>query len=228
MKRSALSALFAFLFTSALPVIAEIGHPPGMLGVAVDEVLADHVSELSLPGEYGARVTDVGPGSPAARANLQPGDVIVSYNGIRVESARAFQRMVRETPAGRQVELRLIRDGKAVLVQPVLGQGRRQTAIVAQSTQAPKSLGVWIESIAPAVGQYLGLDNGVGVIVREVQDGSSAETAGIQAKDVLTHIGDQPIQSPESVANTLETLGVPMATFTLIRGTETLDVTVRF
>ncbi len=199
-----------------------------MLGVAVDEVLSHHVADLSLPGEYGARVTNVGPGSPAEDVDLQPSDVIVSYNGMRVESARAFQRMVRETPAGRRVELRLIRDGNAVLVQPVLGEGRRAPLATATSTEAPKSLGVWIESIAPAVGQYLGLDEGVGVIVREVQKDSAAAAAGIQARDVLTHIGSTPIDGPEAVANTLETLGVPLATFTLIRGNETLEIPVRF
>jgi S1-C subfamily serine protease len=87
---------------------------------------------------------------------------------------------------------------------------------------------VWIESIAPAVGQYLGLDEGVGVIVREVQKDSAAAAAGIQARDVLTHIGSTPIDGPEAVANTLETLGVPLATFTLIRGNETLEIPVRF
>lgn len=199
-----------------------------MLGVAVDEVLSSHVSDLALPGEYGARVTDVGPGSPAEMAGLRPGDVIINYNGIRVESARAFQRMVLETPAGRKVELRVIRDGEAVLSQPTLGEGRMPTPQVAAPTQAQKSLGVWIEAIAPAVGQYLGLDEGVGVIVREVQDGSAADLAGIQARDVLTHIGQQPISGPQTVAEAISSLGVPLATFTLIRGSETLDITVRF
>lgn len=228
MKSSFFLTASVFLFSFCLPVSAEVGHPPGMLGVAVDEVLSHHVSELSLPGEYGARVTNVGPGSPAEDVNLQPSDVIVSYNGNRVESARAFQRMVRETPAGRQVELRLIRSGKALLAQPILGEGRRAPLATATSTEAPKSLGVWIESIAPAVGQYLNLDEGVGVIVREVQEDSAAAAAGIQARDVLTHIGDTPIDRPEAVANTLETLGVPLATFTLIRGNETLEIPVQF
>jgi serine protease Do len=227
MKNSAFLALPLLLLATFTPSFSEIGHPPGMLGVAVDEVVKSHVTDLSLPGEYGARVTNVGPGSPAEKAGLESGDVIVSYNGVRVESARAFQRMVLETPAGRQVELRVIRSGAAVLVQPVLGEGRLPTAANAP-VQAPKSLGVWIESIAPAVGQYLGLDEGVGVIVREVQADSVAETAGIQAKDVLTHIGETPINGPETVADAVGTLGVPVATFTLIRGTETIDVTVRF
>jgi len=228
MKTSVFIAVYFTLLSILTPLSAEVGHPPGMLGVAVDEVLKTHVAELSLPGEYGARVTDVGPGSPADEANLEVGDVIVSYNGVRVESARAFQRMVRETPAGRQVELRLIRKGQAALAQPVLGEGRRPAPVASAPTQAPKSLGVWIESIAPAVGQYLGLENGVGVIVREVKTESAAEVAGIEARDVLTHIGETPIKGPETVASTLESLGVPLATFTLIRGTETLDVTVRF
>lgn len=224
MKKTLFPAVFILLLCGR-SAFSEIGHPPGMLGVAVDEVLTSHVKDLSLPGEYGARVTNVGPGSPAEQVGMQSADVVVSYNGIRVESARAFQRMVLETPAGRQVELRVIRNGTATLLQPVLGEGRMPTSV---PTQARRSLGVWIESIAPAVGQYLGLEDGVGVIVREVQEGSPAAAAGIQAKDVLIQIGDQQITDPETVSQTLETLYVPLAAFTLIRGTEVIDLNVRF
>lgn len=228
MKYAKASLVSAFLLLGATLLHADVGHPPGMLGVAVDEVLAEHVTELSLPGEFGARVINLGPGSPAETAGLLPGDVIAFYNGIRVESARAFQRMVRETPAGRKVELRVIRSGSAILVQPVLGEGAAKVPVVTAASAAPRSLGVWIESIAPAVGQYLGLEEGVGVIVREVKAGSSADQAGILAKDVLTHIGTTPIKGPDSVSTTVSGLSVPLATFTVIRGSETLELPVRF
>ena len=226
--KHALASLFALIcLLNTAPLLADVGHPPGMLGLAVDEVLPAHVEELSLPGEFGARVVNLGPGSPAEAADLRPGDVVVYYNGIRVESARAFQRMVRETPAGRKVELRVIREGSAILIQPTLGEGAREIPTVTAAA-APRSLGVWIESIAPAVGQYLGLDEGVGVIVREVQAGSAADQAGIKAQDVLTHIGTNPIKSPEGVNTTIKGLSVPLAKFTVIRGSETLEISVRF
>ncbi|WFB34659.1 PDZ domain-containing protein [Kiritimatiellota bacterium B12222] len=223
MKKS-LRTLLICAAISTLPAFSQ-QHPPGMLGVALDEVVAEQVTALSLPGEYGAWVKAVGPESPAAKAGIMDNDVIVSYNGQRVESARALQRMVLETPAGRSVELRLIRDGKAALVQPTLGVGQMPTYSAA-APRAPKSLGVGIENIAPAVGQYLGLKDGVGVIVRAIKENSPASEAGILEKDILVSINDVGITSAEQMAAELKKSTSYSATINLIRGTElqTLEV----
>ena len=79
MKYAFASLLSAISLFGTSTLLADVGHPPGMLGVAVDEVLSQHVAELSLPGEFGARVINLGPGSPAETAGLQPGDTIVFY-----------------------------------------------------------------------------------------------------------------------------------------------------
>ena len=221
-----LSLSFLSLF-HVLQAAETLTHPPGMLGLGLQEVMAEEVESMDLPGEYGAWVQGVGSDSPAAKAGLQKNDVIVSYNGQRVESARSLQRMVLETPAGRTVELRVIRDGRAVLVHPTLGEGKMpQTAGAAP--RPPKSLGVGIENIAPAVGQYLGLEDGTGVIVRAIKEGSPAAAAGIIEKDILVKINDTDIQSAQQLAEEIKSLGSYTATLTLIRGTETQTVEIYF
>ncbi|MGA0334367.1 MAG: PDZ domain-containing protein [Kiritimatiellia bacterium] len=202
-------------------------HPPGMLGVALHDIMSEEVEQFQLPGEYGAWVKGVGANSPAAKAGILVDDVIVSYNGLRVESARALQRMVMETPAERTVELRLIRDGKALLVQPTLGVGQLSSPS-APAARAPRSLGVGIESIAPAVGQYLGLEEGVGVIVRAVKEGSPASVAGILEKDILVKLNDRNIESAQQLAEQVKSLSGYAAVLTLIRGTETQTVEIYF
>ncbi|MGE3800584.1 MAG: PDZ domain-containing protein, partial [Candidatus Kapaibacterium sp.] len=76
-----------------------------------DEVTKELVEKLSLPGEYGAHVIDIAEGSAAEKAGLQKEDVIVGYNGSRVESMAQLRRMVGETPVGRTVALKVIRNG---------------------------------------------------------------------------------------------------------------------
>lgn len=71
----------------------------------------------------GAVVKDVRPDTPAAKAGLQPGDVIVRYQGERVEGAAALARMVRETPAGRQVEIEVERNGSTQTLSATLEKG---------------------------------------------------------------------------------------------------------
>lgn len=81
------------------------------LGVYIREVTDDDVDRLDLGEERGALVTDVPDEGPAAEAGFQADDVIVSWNGARVESAAQLRRLVGETPAGRSVDLGYVRDG---------------------------------------------------------------------------------------------------------------------
>ena len=82
------------------------------LGVYIREVTGEDVERLDLREERGALVTDVPDEGPASEAGLQADDVIVSWNGSRVESAAQLRRLVGETPAGRSVELGYVRDGR--------------------------------------------------------------------------------------------------------------------
>lgn len=224
-----LRCLLPLLFLGlAVPGLAQVpaGHAPGMLGVALDELESADADRLKLPGVYGAWVRAVGPASPAEKAGLLADDVIVGYNGHHVESAMALRRMVRETPAGRKVEIRLIRDGSPHLLQPVLGKG--QVAAASAPARSPRSLGVWIESIAPAVADYLGLEEGVGMIVREIQPGSAAERAGLEAKDILVAVNGQPVTSADVVATRINQTPGNQVPMTLIRGGEQIDLNVGF
>jgi serine protease Do len=93
----------------------------GLLGVRLEDVGAEDVKKLQLAEERGARVVDVVKDSPAAAAGVQKDDVIVEYQGQRVESAAELARMVRETPPGRKVSLEVSRAGKVVTLSPTLG-----------------------------------------------------------------------------------------------------------
>lgn len=82
------------------------------LGVYIREVSEADVKRLDLPEERGALITDVPEDGPAAEAGLRTDDVIVSWNGSRIESAAQLTRVVGETPAGRSVEVGYVRDGR--------------------------------------------------------------------------------------------------------------------
>lgn len=205
-------------------------HAPGMLGVALHEIFAEEVSRFQLPGEFGAWVEAVQPGSPAEAAGLQVDDVIVGFNGLRVESARALRRLVMESPAGRTVELRLIRRGEPVLLRATLGEGREAPAVAAAAPapRAPRVLGVGVEPISLQLIDLFGLNDGEGLFVAQVQNGSAADRAGIQARDLLISVEDQPITSGEELSALLNQLAVPEAVFTVIRNGVRQSVTVRF
>ncbi|HET8547906.1 MAG TPA: PDZ domain-containing protein, partial [Bryobacteraceae bacterium] len=81
------------------------------LGIGVAEIDAERAKALSLKEEQGVEITRVEDDSPAAKAGLRVGDVVLQYNGQRVEGTEQFMRLVRETPAGREVRLLVSRNG---------------------------------------------------------------------------------------------------------------------
>lgn len=81
------------------------------LGVGVAEISSERARTLNLREEYGVEITHVDQDSPADKAGLKSGDVVQQYNGQRVEGIEQFQRLVRETPAGRTVKLEVVRNG---------------------------------------------------------------------------------------------------------------------
>src|SRR5580704_19432848 len=85
--------------------------PSSFLGVGVTDIDAERTKALHLKDEHGVEVTSVDADSPAAKAGVKVSDVVVEYNGQRVEGIEQFLRLVRETPVGRQVKLLISRNG---------------------------------------------------------------------------------------------------------------------
>lgn len=233
-------ALFCLVASARLSAVSpNHSHAPGMLGVALHEILTEEAARFNLPGEYGAWVVEVAPGSPAAVAGISVDDVILAYNGQRVESARTMQRFVAETPAGRTVELRLVRGGTPVLVMVKLGAAGTAPAAVAGQPAAeppapaatprpPRRFGVGVEVLAPAVAEHFGLPVGSGLIVRQVQPESAAAKAGVQPRDILATIGGIEIRSTEDISKFINEMPGDSTELTIVRGNDRVTLTLGF
>jgi membrane-associated protease RseP (regulator of RpoE activity) len=100
------------------------------LGVYLEEVTSERLRELGLKEERGAVVMKVVEASPASKAGLKENDVIVSFNGRKVESVRELQRLLNETPAGRSVTLDIIRGGNQQSLSATLSRRSPDTFFV--------------------------------------------------------------------------------------------------
>jgi len=194
-------------------------HPGGMtyLGVNIAEVNADRARELKLKDPYGVEITRVEEGSPAEKAGLKAGDVVLEYNGQRVEGMEQFGRLVRETPAGREVKLLVSRGGVAQTIAATLGTRKARTLggnmfpgveipeihlpDIPQVFTAWRSpmLGIEAESLGSQLAAYFGVKDGV--LVRSVIKDSAAEKAGIKAGDVITKIDAISVTTPNEVSS---------------------------
>ncbi len=111
------TALFALMAQAPAPaprarsVTSLVAQPGSYLGVAVVEIDSDRAKALKLKEERGVEIKYVDENSPAAKAGLKEGDVVLDYNGQRIEGINQFIRMVSETPSGRKVSLQISRNG---------------------------------------------------------------------------------------------------------------------
>jgi serine protease Do len=110
------------------------GGEPGYLGIGVANVADDELKDLNVKGSQAVAVTWVGDGSPAGKAGLEPGDVLLRFNNEPIQTAEQLGRLVRETPAGRKVRLLISRDGEAQALNVVVGSHQAQTKLTNPSS----------------------------------------------------------------------------------------------
>ncbi|MGC9970438.1 MAG: PDZ domain-containing protein [Bryobacteraceae bacterium] len=115
------------------------GKGGSYLGIGVQEVSADRAKELKLSDVHGVEVTKVEDDSPASRSGLKQGDVVLEYQGQRVEGTAQFVRLVRETPAGRQVKLLISRGGANQSLNATVGERKPKHVMIERNfTMDPK------------------------------------------------------------------------------------------
>ena len=218
--------ILKFVLLSALPVWGQPAPPvapptpapaphvmiaagASYLGIGIQEITAERARALKLQDVSGVEITHVGPDSPAEKAGLKSGDVVLQYNGIRVEGLEQFSRLVRETPVGREEKLDIMRNGAPLAVtvkigahaalSPPDGLGFRMPDVprIFAGVRSPM-LGVEAEPIDGQLAQYFGV--GDGVLVRSVIKNSAADKAGIKAGDVILRVDDVKVTSAADIS----------------------------
>jgi len=187
----------------------------GWLGVFIQEVTPDIAESLGLDVAGGALVSTVNEASPAQAAGLEPGDVIISFDGKSIEKMRDLPRIVAETEIGATVGVELIRNGSRMTVQVTLG-GLEKAELVGIVGEESKSdaesfekLGFAVDNLNAELAEQLGLDASArGVVVTEVAEGGPAAGKGLQPGDVIKRFGQRRVENAadlaKSVAETLE------------------------
>lgn len=187
------------------------------LGVDIADVNKDRMEALKLKEEKGVEVTMVDQDAPAGKAGIKEHDVILTLNGTSVESGAQLRRMIHETPPGRVITLGLSREGQPMELKVQLADKHKEMAswpkpgdihvnvppihipdidIPSMSmvvvTSSARS-GLMVENITPQLGEFFGVKDGNGVLVRSVEKGSRAEKAGFRAGDVIIKVNNQAV-----------------------------------
>jgi len=200
-------------------------HAGSYLGIGIVEITAERAKSLHLKEERGIEVQCVDASSPAAKAGLKEGDVVLEYNGQRIEGEEQFERLVRETPPGRTANLLIWRNGSNQTLTATIGQRRAGPMAIELSDDSftvppmpmapplpsvrmpdiPRAfmtwrspmLGIESESLNPQLAEFFGVKEGV--LVRSVTPGSSAEKAGFRAGDVIVKVKNEKVSTPREI-----------------------------
>ncbi|MGA2280364.1 MAG: DegQ family serine endoprotease [Verrucomicrobiota bacterium] len=176
-------------------------------GVLVQDVTSDLAEGLNLPNQNGALIGDVEPNSPAEKAGIQSGDVIVGFNGKDITDVNNFQLAVSECAPGSPAALKLLRNGEAKTVTVTLAELRNEVAPADNSrsnntspgkSQADALDGVTVANLEQSVREQLNVPNNVqGALVCELDRGSNSAEAGLQIGDLIVEINRLPVRNAE-------------------------------
>ncbi len=188
----------------------------GWLGVFIQEVTPEIAESLGLDEAGGALVSSVNDKSPAKAAGLEPGDVITSFDGKKIERMRDLPRIVAETDIGATVDVELVRNGSQMTVQVTLGELEKAelVGLIGESEEETGSaesfekLGFAVEDLTAALAEDYGLDPETrGVIVTEVAEGGPAFGKGLEVGNIIKRFGQRRVENAADLANSVaETL----------------------
>jgi serine protease Do len=219
------------LLLSCIPAIAQ---DSGWIGISIED-----------QGDRGAIIRGVEPNSPAEKAGLKQGDVIVEFNREEVIGVQQLTRLVRETPVGRTVEMKIRRENRDETFKvttergPNLRGGRFELALPNVHILADSMMrdmprvqvstiyiqgGVRVEQMTDQLRDFFGVYSSNGVLVTSVDSGSPAEKAGLKAGDVITSIDGKNIQSAGDFGRELRAVSKP--TLKIIRDKKELEIKI--
>jgi serine protease Do len=169
----------------------------GHLGVAIQSVDADMAKAFGLNQGGGALVADVTPGSPAAKAGIERGDVILELNGKTVNEPDDLSLHIAETTPGSTVHLKISRNGQTRDVSVTLDELSETTAASTSEDSGATALqGVQVQNLTAAIARDLGIStNTPGVVITSVDPSSAAAAAGLQQGDVVQEVNRKPVHN---------------------------------
>ena len=197
-------------------------HSTAYLGVMVDNVSPATAASLHLKDGSGAAITGVDQDGPACHAGLKSGDIVTAYNGKPVEGGDQFASLIHSSAAGTVVSMTVIRDGQSKEMKVTLGDWKQMAArpkpplppmgsmgFVPPTAPLPPRMypdidvpsfttlsvrnGIAVEPLSPQLGEFFGVAQSKGVLVRSVEKGSPGASAGLKAGDVVVRVNSETV-----------------------------------
>ena len=176
----------------------------GFLGVGIQNLTPDVAEWFGLKDKQGVLVTEVKEGSAADKAGIKRDDVVIEFDGQPVTEVGSFRSRVASTEPGKTINLVLMRNGERIETTVEVGKLDETAMTVNSATGEVKNLGVAVQNLSDELADRFGYKGDTGVVVTEVEPGSSAERAGIQSGSLIKEVNRQPIKNTQDFEKALK------------------------
>ena len=167
----------------------------GWLGVSIQPLTPELAKSFGAKDSKGILVSDVVPDSPASKAGLKAGDIVLEFEGKKLEAPGDLQRAVGLTNPNSDAKLKIWRDGGEKSLTIKVGEAPDEREARGPTGKSKSLLGLDVRAVTPEIARQLNLQSTEGAVVARVEDGSAAAEAGVQRGDVIREINRQRIKS---------------------------------
>jgi serine protease Do len=209
-----------------LPQLKEKGRVTrGWLGVGIQKVTSELAESFGLKEAKGALVSQVFKDSPADKAGIRQGDVILEFDGKQIEEFGDLSRIVASTPVRKTVSIKVFRGGQVISLEATVAEMEEPKEVALAPARKP--LGITVQDLTPEIAASLGLETTTGVVVTGVEPATPGAKAGIRRGDVIIEVDRKPVKDVEEFGQAIEaTKGQENVLFLIRRGEGNLFIVV--
>jgi len=169
----------------------------GYLGISIQDLTPELAKSFNLEPDKGVLIAQVTKDSPAQKAGLKRGDVVVEFDGKPVTKAGPFRNRVAMKTPGTKTEIKVLRNGKATTLTVTIGKLPEKGVLTSSSSEQLMKLGITVQALTPELAKQLGYEGLTGVVITQVDPGSIAAMAGLQPGILIEEANRVPVKTTE-------------------------------
>ncbi len=174
------------------------------VGIGLQDITSELMKFFNLKEKAGALISQVYSGSPAEKADLRPGDVVIEVDGVKVINSQDVVREVLKKQVGQKVNFVIFREGKRTEVSLTTAQMPEKIGERGPVKPAREWFGLRVSNVTPDIAKQLGLTKTEGVVILGVEPNSVAQRAGLKAGDIISEINRQKVVNENDYRSVME------------------------